>query len=760
MSRKIKITEAQAKMLQELDTPKVIKITEAQFKLIESDLNTIPKSKRPSIKVAKAFKQSGVTEDGEDLLGHPVAGSGGKEYNPQTVTQNKKTTKSFNEGDISEGFADILDYQELVKPTWELIKHFLSNKSQAGLDPFWVKLGFTHGELNKILTTAGVLVTGVFAGEKGFRVLKKKYKAWQQVKRGAAEIFDKYEEKKRNTMKKRVPTVHGDNTPKDPNDPRYSKVVEAPMGANQDPRNPEFQKDALRTNPRTPNDGFFEELYTNKELSILRDRDGKKYLFTYSHIEPEEFIDYSDTQYTTSQGDDDEVDIEYDMDTLDIDGEVIERYVNDNIKYIPMGKGLDGYNDGKDINLINSNEFANYILKLDRNAAKVLGIQETTTAGGSSGAFVAPLGTDVIRGKLKEASVPKISMFSDESGVEMKTMDDVKENEINESDDLVNSANQLATYLSNLDRTLNSEDVYQMLIKNPNILNQIPTDDNFLALLSKLNDVIIANKDNEGLQNSLKVFKSVIGVVDEETTTGSVGGSYVGPMMWAKDKDSHKPAKKTMYPKGKFVAESTSNDFGKYRELFSELNDNIQKAKADGKNVGLVSAGGSKYYFHLEGVEISDTLISTKVHISGKKDTLTNDTNRGKDISANNLGMANSLLKQYYAILKDAKYGDITDLSNINEPKTIQVTESNLSDVAYPDGKFVEFDDCTKLNNNKDAQNGGCSTGAVDGVAKEKGSKNSVISKEALYYEIAKKTGKSEKEVETIIEGYLLNKEK
>ena len=98
--------------------------------------------------------------------------------------------------------------------------------------------------------------------------------------------------------------------------------------------------------------------------------------------------------------------------------------------------------------------------------------------------------------------------------------------------------------------------------------------------------------------------------------------------------------------------------------------------------------------------------------------------------------------------------------SNINEPKTIQVTESNLSDVAYPDGKFVEFDDCTKLNNNKDAQNGGCSTGAVDGVAKEKGSKNSVISKEALYYEIAKKTGKSEKEVETIIEGYLLNKEK
>lgn len=35
-----------------------------------------------------------------------------------------------------------------------------------------------------------------------------------------------------------------------------------------------------------------------------------------------------------------------------------------------------------------------------------------------------------------------------------------------------------------------------------------------------------------------------------------------------------------------------------------------------------------------------------------------------------------------------------------------------------PGGRFVEFDDCTKLNNNKEAQNGKCSVGAVDGVVK------------------------------------------
>lgn len=76
----------------------------------------------------------------------------------------------------------------------------------------------------------------------------------------------------------------------------------------------------------------------------------------------------------------------------------------------------------------------------------------------------------------------------------------------------------------------------------------------------------------------------------------------------------------------------------------------------------------------------------------------------------------------------------------------------NQTKTAYPDGGFVEFDDCTKLNNNKVAQNGGCSTGAVDNVVKVKKTKESVISKEALYYEVAQKTGKTVEEVKNIIE--------
>ena len=41
-------------------------------------------------------------------------------------------------------------------------------------------------------------------------------------------------------------------------------------------------------------------------------------------------------------------------------------------------------------------------------------------------------------------------------------------------------------------------------------------------------------------------------------------------------------------------------------------------------------------------------------------------------------------------------------------------------------GAFVKMDDCTKLNNNKKAQNGGCSTGAVDNVVKLQKTKSNI----------------------------------
>lgn len=76
----------------------------------------------------------------------------------------------------------------------------------------------------------------------------------------------------------------------------------------------------------------------------------------------------------------------------------------------------------------------------------------------------------------------------------------------------------------------------------------------------------------------------------------------------------------------------------------------------------------------------------------------------------------------------------------------------NMTKTAYPDGEMVDFDDCVKYNNNDAAQKGGCSQGAVDGVVKTSKTKGSVISDEALYYEIAEQTGRSVDDVKKIIE--------
>jgi hypothetical protein len=81
----------------------------------------------------------------------------------------------------------------------------------------------------------------------------------------------------------------------------------------------------------------------------------------------------------------------------------------------------------------------------------------------------------------------------------------------------------------------------------------------------------------------------------------------------------------------------------------------------------------------------------------------------------------------------------------------------------YPNGEMVDINSCTKLNNNKQAQKGKCSVGAVDNVVKTHKTKNSVISpslsENKIYEAIAKKTGKKVDEIKKIIEGKV-NKDK
>jgi len=71
---------------------------------------------------------------------------------------------------------------------------------------------------------------------------------------------------------------------------------------------------------------------------------------------------------------------------------------------------------------------------------------------------------------------------------------------------------------------------------------------------------------------------------------------------------------------------------------------------------------------------------------------------------------------------------DANALPGINRDGSFKTTKKPkaFEKTQWSDGGFVELDDCTKLNNNKKAQNGGCSTGAVDNVVSVKKSKGNV----------------------------------
>jgi hypothetical protein len=86
-----------------------------------------------------------------------------------------------------------------------------------------------------------------------------------------------------------------------------------------------------------------------------------------------------------------------------------------------------------------------------------------------------------------------------------------------------------------------------------------------------------------------------------------------------------------------------------------------------------------------------------------------------------------------------------------------RIGEADERNKQYSDGGFVEIDDCAKIGHGDDsALHGGCSQGAVDDVVKVKKTKGrGVVAKESVYYEIAKKTGKTVYDVKRIIERQL-----
>lgn len=104
----------------------------------------------------------------------------------------------------------------------------------------------------------------------------------------------------------------------------------------------------------------------------------------------------------------------------------------------------------------------------------------------------------------------------------------------------------------------------------------------------------------------------------------------------------------------------------------------------------------------------------------------------------------------------DAPVGDggsFWTVGNKMNKKSVKENNKAFKNTQWPNGKFVEIDKCAKIgHNDKTAINGGCSTGAVDNVVKTKSSNDSIVSDSSIYESVAKATGRTVKEVKNIID--------
>jgi len=145
----------------------------------------------------------------------------------------------------------------------------------------------------------------------------------------------------------------------------------------------------------------------------------------------------------------------------------------------------------------------------------------------------------------------------------------------------------------------------------------------------------------------------------EEATTASSAGAYVGPAFLAKDKKNHRFGRKPIYTAGTIVGENTEN---------------VEKIDPSKDMPDMIK---DKIKDYLENHPRPSAYVKRKVELGDYKEAW--------------LALRN-------------------------------LSENNLTNTSYSGGKFVEFDDCVRYNNNKEAQNGGCSQGAVDNVVKLKDS--------------------------------------
>ena len=180
----------------------------------------------------------------------------------------------------------------------------------------------------------------------------------------------------------------------------------------------------ITTFTKKPNNKEFKCLWNDGEMAIVVNSSGKKYIFSYD--DKSIFRDYANLEgeYEGKDEDGDPI-VYYNDKNIELDTQVIEDYINDNYKDMSFGDGLESFEDNKDLSLLND-ELAQYVLKLNKGDKRIGELLKQTKLVKTT----------------SENKVPKITMFSDEEGIECKKMD---ETEVVDEETTASSSGQYGT---------------------------------------------------------------------------------------------------------------------------------------------------------------------------------------------------------------------------------------------------------------------------------------------------------------------------
>jgi len=125
-----------------------------------------------------------------------------------------------------------------------------------------------------------------------------------------------------------------------------------PAGAENDPNAPWNRPDPSYSSVAEPeNKEFSTVAVIPGELAILKDDKGAKYAFYFNHLDTSDFEPYAQREIINTYKGEDGPEHDY-SDDWEVDSYVIDNYVNDNAPHMSRGIGINGWENGINIVLI------------------------------------------------------------------------------------------------------------------------------------------------------------------------------------------------------------------------------------------------------------------------------------------------------------------------------------------------------------------------------------------------------------------------